>query len=107
MLCMTSVIAVSKDILEIAQKVAAVSGARKIILFGSSAWGRASPDSDLDLLLLFDDNAPMLEATAKAQQAFWQSKLDLDLVPMRLSHFEQRSSVLARAIAREGIPVYG
>jgi hypothetical protein len=45
-------------------------------------------------LLLFDAAASMLEATAKAQQAFWQSKLDLDLIPMRLSHYEQRASVL-------------
>jgi predicted nucleotidyltransferase len=104
---MTTVHAVSKEILEVAQKVAVVSGAEKIILFGSVAQGNASAKSDLDFLLLFSDDAPMLEATAKAQQAFWQSKLDLDLVPMRLSHFEKKASVLARTVAREGISVYG
>jgi predicted nucleotidyltransferase len=106
-LFMTTVPAVSKEILEVAEKVAAVSGARKIMLFGSVAQGRASANSDLDFLLLFADDASMLEATAKAQQAFWQSKLDLDLVPMRLSHYEQKASVLARTVAREGIAVYG
>ncbi len=98
---------VSKEILDIAQKVARVSGAKKVMLFGSSARGQASSGSDLDLLLLFDEDAVMLTATAKAQQAFWESKVDLDLVPMRLSHFEQGASVLARAVAREGITVYG
>jgi predicted nucleotidyltransferase len=98
---------VSPDILEIAKKIATVSGAEKIILFGSVAQGRASKNSDLDFLLLFKDEVPMLESTAKAQQAFWESKIDLDLVPMRLSHFEKKASVLARTVAREGIAVYG
>ncbi len=98
---------VSKEILEIAQKAATNSGAKKVILFGSRSSGPASADSDLDLLLLFDENVSMLAATAKAQQAFWHSKLDLDLVPMRLSHFEGRASVLARAIANQLQPQLG
>lgn len=42
----------------VVDRLAAAWNPRQIWLFGSRAEGRARPDSDFDLLLVFDDNAP-------------------------------------------------
>jgi uncharacterized protein len=38
---------------------------RRVILFGSTARGEAGPDSDIDLLVVLDDDAPLDKLTAK------------------------------------------
>lgn len=42
---------------------------RKVILFGSAARGEAGPDSDLDLLVVLDDDVPLEKLGAKAVHA--------------------------------------
>jgi len=92
---------------ELAAKAAKASGARKVILFGSVARGEAGPDSDLDLLLLLEDDADWLEASVRARVALRPRDWSLDIVPMKLEHFEARRSALAREVAREGVVLYG
>ena len=47
--------AVPADLL---QSVVAYFGPRQVILFGSHARGEAGPDSDIDLVVVLDDDAP-------------------------------------------------
>ncbi len=61
----------------------------RIYLFGSRAEGRARPDSDFDLLVVFDDEAPNSDAD---YEEVYAPLLDLDIgcdvVPCRWSAFQ-------------------
>ncbi|MCP4251178.1 MAG: nucleotidyltransferase domain-containing protein [bacterium] len=62
----------------------------RIYLFGSRAEGRARPDSDFDLLVVFDDEAPNSDAD---YEEVYAPLLDLgigcDIVPCRWSAFQE------------------
>ena len=61
----------------------------RIYLFGSRAEGRARPDSDFDLVVVFDDDAP--NSTADHDEVF-APVVDLpigcDIIPCRWSDFQ-------------------
>jgi predicted nucleotidyltransferase len=93
----------------LAEQVAVVSGASKIMLFGSVARGTQTPDSDLDLLLILPttERQVLLNAAIQADDVFWNAPYSVDLVPMSLEHYQAGDSVLARRVAQEGIVLYG
>jgi predicted nucleotidyltransferase len=97
----------SPALLETAKTIALATNALEVRVFGSVARGEAREDSDVDLLLVLPDDADLLAAAAKAQRSLYPSTLDADIVPMRVSHFKNGESVLARVVAREGVLVYG
>jgi predicted nucleotidyltransferase len=83
---------------------------RRIILFGSRARGDAETDSDLDLLVILDDDArPELlswRAGYEARKAYHRA---VDIVPCRASMFEDKVRVvgsLAHTAETEGVVVY-
>ena len=83
---------------------------RKVILFGSRARGDADENSDIDLLVLLDDDTPPEQLTAEAayeaRRGFHRA---VDIVTSRLSTFERRAAVTGTAahqVAREGKVVY-
>ena len=82
-----------------------------VILFGSHARGEAGPDSDYDLLVILDDDAPPEKRTLRAG---WEARRgwfgSADIVPCRRSWFEDKRDVvnsLAWIAANEGVVVYG
>ncbi len=83
---------------------------RRVVLFGSHARGEARPDSDLDLLVVLDDDAP-------PEALSWRRQNDarrgysgpVDIIPCRESVLAQRaqaSGSLADQVLREGVVVY-
>lgn len=83
---------------------------RKIILFGSSARGEAGPDSDLDLIVLVDDDCP---AEKLSWRALHEARRDyhrpVDLIACRASKFDDRAHIigsLANIVSTEGVVVY-
>ncbi len=98
-----------EELQELAKKVARVSGATKIILFGSVARGTQTQNSDLDLLLLFPstNRQVLLNAAIEADGVFWNAPYSVDLIPMSLEHYQAGDSVLAKRVANEGIVLYG
>ena len=83
---------------------------RKVILFGSLARGEAGKDSDIDLLVVLDDDAP---SQLLSWRASYEARRDYhracDIVPCRASVFERRSKIvgsLPHTIATEGETVY-
>ena len=62
----------------------------RIYLFGSRAEGRARPDSDFDLVVVFDDEAPNSNADYDEVYAPLQD-LDIgcDVIPCRWSDFQE------------------
>ena len=63
---------------------------RAVYLFGSRTGGRARPDSDFDLLVVFDDSAPDASTTHEAVYApVCGSGVGCDIVPCRLAELEE------------------
>src|SRR5215471_16108031 len=82
----------------------------RVILFGSAARGDAGPDSDIDLLVIVDDNTPpeklTLAAGYQSRRSFHRAT---DVVPCREAVFKRKSRIagtLAFTAAREGRVVY-
>jgi predicted nucleotidyltransferase len=67
----------------------------RIYLFGSSARGDASSESDLDFLVVLPDNTPR-EAffNGRIYERLWDIPLAVDIVPFRRKAFEERSGWL-------------
>ncbi len=83
---------------------------RRIILFGSRARGEATADSDIDLIVILDDDAPKEHLTLKAG---WESRRGYnratDVIPVRASVYDRRAKIagtLAYEAAIDGIAVY-
>ena len=83
---------------------------RRIILFGSRARGEATDDSDTDLLVILDDDAPKAHLTLRAG---WESRRGYnratDVIPVRASVYDRRAKIagtLAYEAAIDGIAVY-
>jgi uncharacterized protein len=81
-----------------------------IILFGSAARGEAGPDSDIDLLVVVDDDTPPEKLTLAAGYAARRTyRRAADVIPIRRSTFERKRRVtgsLAAAAAVDGVVVY-
>ena len=82
----------------------------QVILFGSRARGEASADSDIDLLVVLDDDAPPAKlgwrSAFEARKNFHRA---VDIVPCRRCWFEDKQGVigsLAHMAAEDGIVVY-
>jgi predicted nucleotidyltransferase len=81
-----------------------------VILFGSAARGEAGPDSDVDLLVVVDDDTPADRVTlAAGYEARRNYRRAADVIPIRRSMFERKRRVvgsLAATADAEGIVVY-
>jgi predicted nucleotidyltransferase len=86
------------------------SSVRSVILFDSTALGTRNEHSDIDLLVLVDDNE--LENSVIAarirMEAFNKISFPLDLIVEKLSDYKNRVTLptLERKIAREGKVLY-
>src|SRR5439155_11468409 len=82
----------------------------RVILFGSRARGEATRDSDIDLLVIVDDNTPPEKLHWQDGFGAYRSKRDADIFPIRAKDFE-RDRAVANTLAAEadidGIVVYG
>lgn len=83
---------------------------RRVILLGSQARGDARPESDWDLLIVLDDNAPLerlgWRALHEARRGFRGA---VDLIPCRDSDFRDRVDVVGSLpwiAVTEGLVVY-
>jgi predicted nucleotidyltransferase len=95
---------------ELLNSIVAYFCPRRIVVFGSRARGEAGLDSDLDLLVILDDDAsPELlswRAGYEARKAYHRA---IDIVPCRESVFRERARIvgsLAHTAESEGVVVY-
>jgi hypothetical protein len=95
---------------ELLDRVVAYFHPRRVILFGSAARGDAGPDSDIDLLVVLDDNAPADRLTLRAG---WESRRGYDhpadVIPVRDAVYRRRAKIagtLAYEAEIDGIAVY-
>lgn len=100
--------AVPNDLL---QSIIAYFSPRQVILFGSQARGEAGPDSDIDLVVLLDDDAPgehfSATAACEAREVYRRA---CDIVTWRISDFYNRARIIGSlpyTVLHEGHIVYG
>lgn len=95
---------------QLLRQIVATYAPRRIILFGSHARGDARPDSDLDLLVVLDNDVPP-EALHWRRRAEARRGYDgaTDILACRQSDLDDRAEVpgsLAATVLREGLTVY-
>jgi predicted nucleotidyltransferase len=95
---------------ELLDPVVAYFNPRRVIAFGSVARGEAGPDSDIDLLVIVDDDTPTDKVTLKAGFELRQSyHHPADVIPAHEATFRRKSTIantLSRSAALEGVIVY-
>jgi hypothetical protein len=95
---------------ELLDPVVAYFHPRRGVLFGSLARGDTRPDSDIDLLVILDDDAPREKLTLAAGYAARQGyRHAADVIPCRESVFQRKRKIagtLAHQAATEGVVVY-
>jgi predicted nucleotidyltransferase len=81
---------------------------QRIILFGSQARGGARPDSDVDLLVVMDEDVDRRKMSAEVARLLTDMPFAKDVLVARSADLERplRGSVIADAV-REGVTVYG
>ena len=95
---------------ELLDPVVAYFNPRRVIVFGSIARGDAGPDSDIDLLVIVDDDTPPEKVTLRAGFEFPPSYHEpADVIPVREATFRRNSKIagtLSRAATLDGVVVY-
>jgi HEPN domain-containing protein len=84
---------------------------QRVILFGSRARGEATRDSDIDLLVIVDNDTPPEKLTWQAgYEAHRSCRHAADVFPMRAETFERNRTIVGTLAAEadaDGIVVYG
>ena len=83
---------------------------QRVILFGSRARGEATRDSDIDLLVIVDDDTPPEKLTWRAGYEAHRTTRAADVLPMRAETFDRTRAIvntLASEADADGIVVYG
>ena len=95
---------------ELLDPVVAYFRPRRVILFGSAARGEAGPDSDIDLLVVLDDDAPKEKLTYRAgMEARKLYGNPADVIPCREDTYRRFSKIvgtLPYVACTEGVVVY-
>jgi len=78
----------------------------KIYLFGSRARGTARFESDYDVLLVMNDNAPKeLQSARKAYEVLWGITVPIDILVWTKTAFDERLHIktsLPAEVVRQG-----
>lgn len=94
---------------EITRRIRAVSDPQQIILFGSYARGDASPDSDLDLLVVKDEVDSTRAEAARIYRALADLTIPIDVVVVRTAYVQRYGDLVGtvvRPALREGKVLY-
>jgi len=83
---------------------------RRVVLFGSQARGDAGPDSDIDLVVVLDDDAPPEALSWRRQNEARKGYTgSVDIIACREAVLNERARAVgsfADTILREGMVVY-
>ena len=105
-------ISLQRVLAEAARTISRCIPARAIYLFGSYARGEQRPDSDIDLLVVVDDETKQAprQLASQAYASLSGSKLPVEIKVVRQSDFDRRRSWLSsieREVQAEGRLLYG
>src|SRR3954453_17765402 len=96
---------------ELPDPVVAYFKPQRVILFGSKARGEAGRDSDIDLMVVVDDDTPAEKLTLQARYEARKSyRRPADVFTVRAEAFERNRGIIGTLEAEadiDGIVVYG
>ncbi len=99
---------IRQEINSIVNKLKVSPHSQKIILFGSTATGRATDESDIDLLIIKATNLPYHERVTEVRRTL-KTKWPLDLIVMTPEEFAKAQTerrLFIRQILKEGTVLY-
>lgn len=70
----------------------------KIILFGSFAYGNPTEDSDLDLLIIKDDDVPKIQRNRKVRRILKDFSIPIDIIVKTSQEFENLKNIIGTVI---------
>ena len=92
------------------KSIVEVYAPRRVVLFGSRARGDDTADSDIDVVVVLDDNAPAEALSWRLRNAARDGYSGpVDIIPCRESVLAERARALgsfADTVLREGVVVY-
>ena len=99
----------NKIVMGIVEKIASAISPERIILFGSYAGGTPGPDSDIDLLVIWDTPLGKLESIRHISRLIAPRSAPIDIVlrtPQEIEQARHRVDPFIREILAKGIVVY-
>jgi predicted nucleotidyltransferase len=107
---LTAVLPLTERLLtEIRKRIVDALAPERVILFGSYAEGRATADSDLDLLVVTDRSVSRKERLARTQDLFRDMPLPVQVITISRQEFEETRDVIggiAHPAAKYGRVIY-
>lgn len=98
------------QIQSITEKIVQNIRPKKIILFGSRAWGGITPDSDVDLLIITESSKPRRERQMEIDSLLYPRSTPLDILvytPAELSRqINEYRNLFLEDIVRNGVVLY-
>ena len=91
------------------QHIASVDGVKQIYLFGSYAYGEAHPESDIDLMVVVDNDLDPLKTNMRINKALVGKRFfPLDILVNKESAFDEAAGMLTlqNRIKNEGVLLY-
>ncbi len=70
----------------------------KIILFGSFAYGNPTEDSDLDLLIIKDDDTPKIQRNRMVRSILKDFSIPVDIIVKTSQEFENLKNIIGTVI---------
>lgn len=99
----------AKKIRQAARKIAAALRPDKIILFGSFAYGKPTPDSDVDLLIVMESNVHPHERFRQVSELLYPRPFPVDIIVRTPAELRERLALgdcFFREITQKGIVLY-
>ncbi|NLO04620.1 MAG: nucleotidyltransferase domain-containing protein [candidate division WS1 bacterium] len=98
-----------EQIREIARKIGEQPGVVQVWLFGSHATGTAGPDSDVDLLAVYEEEPDTLRRMRELDSLFFPRLFAMDIIVIGADEFSRTAEVpggIAWVVKREGEVLY-
>ena len=102
-------VSVGKSLRPAIQKIVDDLNPEKIILFGSYAYGRPTPNSDVDLLIVLETNAQLKERSWKVSRLLLPRPFPVDILvktPREIEKAPKSGDFFLREILRRGKVLY-
>lgn len=99
-----------REIKEITRQIVEKYLPEKVILFGSTAQGQFTKDSDLDFIIIKKDVPTLGIERMRQVRRFVQKNVAADFLVYKPAEFEEREKLgdpFIRSILREGVILYG
>jgi len=90
------------------EKIVAALQPHKIVLFGSYAYGNPTPDSDVDLLIVWDTDKPRRERVVAVSLALYPRRFPVDILVKTPRELEEElpHNFFLREILEKGVVLY-